>query len=203
MDSIKIEVVGNIAKVTQRPKRITAKTIGLKVEFSCDSQWDNLTKTAFFRAGNAQWKVENIDSSTTVPWEVLRSAGPQLLIGLYGENKSEAVAIPTVWASIGLIREGVNPDEGEQALLFLDTSDATMVAGVLLEGETGYARGEMVVGTLRKVHGEFTESGEHKAPEGCVYGSVFINILPTDADTFIIADDYGNEAVAMLVEEDS
>lgn len=50
MDGIKIEVTGNIARVIVRPARITAGTVGLPVEFSFDSQWDGLIKTAVFRA---------------------------------------------------------------------------------------------------------------------------------------------------------
>lgn len=203
MDSIKIEVVGNIARVTQRPKRITSGTIGLPVEFDCDSQWDNLKKTAVFRAGNEQWKVEDIGDSTIVPWEVLRVAGPQLFIGLYGVSKGDVEAIPTVWASIGVIRMGANPDECDPAKMFPDTEDATMEAGDLLEGQIGYAKGEKIVGTLRKVQGVFTGIGEYTPPEGCVYDSVYIDVLPSEFETFIIADEYGNEAVAVLVEEDS
>ena len=201
MDSIKIEVVGNIARVTEKPKRITSGTIGLPVEFDCDSQWDGLTKTAVFRAGNELRKVENIGDSTIVPWEVLRVAGPMLSIGLYGVSKGDIEAIPTVWANISAIRMGANPDECDPSKMFPDTQDATMEASDLLEGVTGYAKGEKIVGTLRKVHGVFTESGEHRAPEGSLYESIFINILPTDADRFIIADEYGNEAIAILVEE--
>lgn len=203
MDSIKIEVVGNVAKVTQRPKRITSGTVGLTVEFSCDKQWDNLTKTAVFRAGNEQWKMEDIGNSTTVPWEVLRAAGPQLFIGLYGKNEGDVVAIPTVWVGIGLIREGANPDECDPAKIFPDTLDGTIEDYDVLEGEIGYANGERVVGKLRKVRGVFTDVGEFVPPEGCVYDSVYIDVLPSEFDTFIIADEYGNEAVAVLVEEDS
>ena len=203
MDSIKIEVVGNIARVTEKPKRITSGTIGLPVKFNCDYQWTGLRKTAVFRAGNELRKVENIDDTTIVPWEVLREAGPMLSIGLYGLSKGDVEAIPTVWVNISAIREGANPDECDPAKMFPDTEDATMEAGDLLEGEIGYAKGEKIVGTLRKVQGVFNEGGEHRAPEGSLYESVFIDILPTDADRFIIADEYGNEAIAILVSEET
>ena len=48
---IKVQVTGNIATVTERPRRITSGTVGLPVEFTFDSQWDGLTKVVMFRAG--------------------------------------------------------------------------------------------------------------------------------------------------------
>ena len=60
MDGIKIEVTGNIARVIERPSRITAGTIGLPVEFALDSRWDGFTKTAVFAAGHMVYSVDDI-----------------------------------------------------------------------------------------------------------------------------------------------
>ena len=108
MDGIKIEVTGNVAKVVVRPSRLTAGTVGLPVEFSFDSQWEGLIKTAVFRAGNVSKNRENLVTKTTVPWEVLEKHGLALEIGVYGVNTDGTVAIPTIWANVGVIRDGVS-----------------------------------------------------------------------------------------------
>ena len=51
MNGIHIAVTGNMAKVTEKPGKITSGTVGLPVEFSFDSQWDDLRKIAVFQAG--------------------------------------------------------------------------------------------------------------------------------------------------------
>lgn len=84
MNGIKIEVIGNIARVTERPARITAGTVGLPVVFSFDSQWDNLSKTAVFRAGHVEKIRENLENETTVPWELL--ATPDEWLSIHRRN---------------------------------------------------------------------------------------------------------------------
>ena len=110
MDGIRLEVNGNIAKVIERPARITAGTVGLPVEFSFDSQWNGLSKTAVFRAGFVTKIVENLEEETTVPWEVLALPKAHLAIGVYGVNKEGSIAIPTIWCNVCAISAGANPD---------------------------------------------------------------------------------------------
>ena len=109
MDRIKIEVTGNIVSIIERPSRLTAGTRGLPVEFSFDSQWDGLVKTGVFRAGDVCKSVENMAAKAAVPWEVLEKSGIPLEIGVYGVNTDGTVAIATVWANIGIIRDAVSP----------------------------------------------------------------------------------------------
>ena len=110
MDKIKIDVTGNIARVIEKPTRITSGTVGLPVEFTFDSQWDGLTKIAVFRAGDIIKSVDLPGAETTVPWELLVSAGAWLSIGVYGVNADGSVAIPTTWANVRAINEGATPD---------------------------------------------------------------------------------------------
>lgn len=109
MEGIKIEVTGNIAKVVERPARITAGTVGLPVEFTFDSHWDGLDKTAVFHAGHECRVVERADEPIVVPWEVLERPGPWLSIGAYGVNKDGSVAIPTIWANVCAISVSAHP----------------------------------------------------------------------------------------------
>lgn len=110
MDGIKIEVIGNIARVTDRPPMITSGTVGLPVSFTFDSQWDGLSKTAVFRVGHSKKVVEKPESEAIVPWELLRKPGVWLHIGVYGINADGTVAIPTTWANVCVIQKGVSPD---------------------------------------------------------------------------------------------
>ena len=110
MDKIKIEVTGNIAKVIEKPSRITSGTVGLPVEFTFDSQWDGLRKMAAFQAGARDSLVDNITNETTVPWEVLETPGMRLCIGVYGVNEDGTIAISTIWVPVGIIQPGANPN---------------------------------------------------------------------------------------------
>ena len=109
MESIKIEVNGNIAKVVGKPAVITAGTVGLPVEFTYDSDWDGLRKTASFKACTEHRSVDNIGNETTVPWEVLQKPGARLYVSVHGENEDCSIVIPTAWVSVCLIKPGADP----------------------------------------------------------------------------------------------
>ena len=109
MDGIKIEVTGNIARVIEKPQRIVAGTVGLPVEFTFDSRWDGLIKTALFSDGAKVIQVKESESMDTVPWEVLKHHGRWLMIGVYGENADGTEAVPTIWANVSVINPGAYP----------------------------------------------------------------------------------------------
>lgn len=110
MEPIKVAVTGNIARVTEKPSRITSGTVGLPIEFTFDSQWDGLRKVAVFRAGKICKVVDNPEAGTTVPWELLVKPDMNLCVGVYGTNADGTIVIPTSWANISVIQVGVNPD---------------------------------------------------------------------------------------------
>lgn len=110
MDIIKIEVKGNIIKITHRPRKVTSGTVGLKAQFSFDSAWDGLSKTAIFRACTEKRVLTCIDSEVTVPWEVLKEPDVWLSVGVYGTNAEGTIVIPTIWANAFLIVEGTTTD---------------------------------------------------------------------------------------------
>lgn len=111
MDGIKIEVTGNIARVIEKPARITSGTVGLPIEFTFDNQWLNLTKVAMFRAGHITKTVSDPEGATTVPWEVLTRPNVWLSVGAYGVNRDGTVVIPTIWANVCPIQVGVTPED--------------------------------------------------------------------------------------------
>ena len=110
MDGIKIDVTGNIARVTERPARITSGTVGLPIEFAFDEQWEGLDKTAVFRGSGTTKIVETLGSETIVPWEVLKKPNTYLQVGVYGTNSDGTVVIATIWANVHGICKGVDPD---------------------------------------------------------------------------------------------
>ncbi len=110
MDSIKVEVTGNIARVTDKPAVITSGTVGLQAEFTFDSEWEGLRKTAIFAACDEKRAVDNIESEVTVPWEVLQKPGVWLTVGVYGENDDGTTVIPTVWANVCVIKPGATTE---------------------------------------------------------------------------------------------
>ena len=112
MQGIKIEVTGNIARVIEKPSRITSGTVGLPIEFTFDSQWDGLRKKALFRSGHIIKEVNNLETGITVPWEVLARPKVWLSVGVYGVNEDGTVAIPTIWANVLVINTGV-PSGGD------------------------------------------------------------------------------------------
>lgn len=112
-DVIRVDVIGNIARVVEKPAVITTGTVGLAVEFTFDSDWEGLSKTVNFKACDANRSLFNIGTSTTVPWEVLQKPDTRLYISVTGKNDSGIPVINTIWASVGLIRYGASTD-GEQ-----------------------------------------------------------------------------------------
>lgn len=110
MEAIKIEVTGNIARVIEKPVRITSGTVGLPVEFTFDSQWDGLSKIAVFQAGYVRKDMVVVDDATVVPMENMVKPNVRLNIGVYGVNEDGSVAIPTIWANAGQIRDGAVPN---------------------------------------------------------------------------------------------
>ena len=109
MDGIKIDVIGNVAKVIKKPSRITSGTVGLPIEYTFDEQWDGLAKVAVFRGGEIE-KTVGLVADLSVPWEVLRVPGVWLSVGVYGANEDGSVAIPTIWANVLPISVGVDPE---------------------------------------------------------------------------------------------
>lgn len=109
MTNIELKVNGASAKANASGL-LTSGMIGVTVSIEYDSSWENLKKTAFFRAGNITRKRDNVEYSTTIPWEVMRNHGKTLQIGIEGRNQAGDLVIPTVWASAGKILQGANAD---------------------------------------------------------------------------------------------
>ena len=83
-------------------------------QFQFDNAWEGLEKTAVFWAGEET--ISTLLDETglcIIPWEVLQDARRTLYAGVYG-TKNGDVVLPTIWASCGEIKEGVNPGTSTQ-----------------------------------------------------------------------------------------
>lgn len=122
---------------------------GVSFEFSED--WTGLNKTAVFQAGCASREVLlGSSGACVVPWEVLRVPGYQLKAGVYGKQGGDVV-LPTVWADLGVILEGVpaggspppSPELWEQELARKGDG-----LGYTEEGELGLYSGDKLLSAV-------------------------------------------------------
>lgn len=104
----KIQVSGAIAHTLYK-KVIPAGIIGAQVEFEyADDIWKGLHKTVVFH-GAVTKDVVTDANIVTMPPEVAEKPRSLLIVGVYGVDAEGNLAIPTVWADLGIARESANP----------------------------------------------------------------------------------------------
>lgn len=83
-------------------------------QFQFDDSWSGLERTAVFQSGDDKVSVL-LDGTNQcqIPWEVLENPRRTLEAGVYG-TKDGNVVLPTIWASLGTIKEGVSLGETSQ-----------------------------------------------------------------------------------------
>lgn len=97
---------------------LTSGMVGKEVRLILDESWNNLTKTAVFRAGEVTRVVLNPGDTVVIPSEVLEQPFGKLSVGIYGTNDQGDLVIPTIMAEGPIIRYGADPivDETAKAL---------------------------------------------------------------------------------------
>lgn len=104
----KIQVTGVCATAAER-KLITAGIIGAQVQFDYASDpWDGLHKTVVFR-GAVTKDVITDDPIVTIPAETVATPNTALRVGVYGVDADGNIAIPTLWADLGNVRDAADP----------------------------------------------------------------------------------------------
>lgn len=93
---------------------ITTGSAGIQVQFGFSEDWDDLSKFAVFRNG------EDPDTGVTVALDANNKVAlpaqncaaeyvdEAVFCGVYGTDGLGTVIIPTIWVSIGVLREGVS-----------------------------------------------------------------------------------------------
>lgn len=98
-----------LATVTEN-EILTSGMINAKIKFEFSEDWyPALSKTAIFTAGDVTKVVLDsywTDNVCSIPQECLEKSDEILMVGIYGADNANVVAIPTVWATVGKIRKG-------------------------------------------------------------------------------------------------
>lgn len=95
----------------QQEEPVTSGSVNVyRVRFEFSEDWEGLSRTAVFRAGELSVPVLlGKDGECSIPWEVLTAPGKRLEAGVYGASGGEMV-LPTIWADLGYIQTGAAPD---------------------------------------------------------------------------------------------
>lgn len=101
----------NKLTVRQREPTTSGSVNVYRARFGFSPDWQGLTTKAVFRAGK-ETRTVLLDSGgeCVVPWEVLAVHGIPLMAGVFGTL--DETVLPSAWASLGTILEGV-PTDGE------------------------------------------------------------------------------------------
>ena len=98
-----------LATVTEN-EILTSGMINAKIKFEFSEDWyPALSKTAIFTAGDVTKVVLDSyweNNVCSIPQECLAKSDEILMVGIYGADNANVVAIPTVWATVGKIRKG-------------------------------------------------------------------------------------------------
>ena len=83
--------------------------IGAQVQIDYNDEiWGSLHKTVVFR-GVVTKDVITDAEVVTIPAEVVAKYGVVLRVGVYGVDADGNLAIPTIWADLGIVRDAANP----------------------------------------------------------------------------------------------
>ena len=89
---------------------LTTGSVGVPCKVELSDDFDDLASVICFRAGDSAFDVPS-DDEVIVPHECLVEVGDTLQIGVYASLPDGTIVVPTVWANVGEIREGVEPSE--------------------------------------------------------------------------------------------
>ena len=172
--------VSGVEAVAVDVKKVTAGLTGAEVVMEyTDPLWNGLTKKVIFDGAETVSAVE-IDNRVIIPVEALRQEGVLLRVGVYGVSSDEELAIPTIWAEIGIVLPAVpgkSVGPGSQAtaewaqilamigdLRNLTTEDKKNLVAAINEADTINQR-EMQA-AIDKALAKAKESGEFDGPKG-------------------------------------
>ena len=101
-----------VSKTNVKVKDLTPVTVGLvgaSVWVVFDSSWDGYDKT--FVWSGCDTVITDTTASGIIPAEVVAHTKSELKFGVYGIEDGKVT--PTIWANLGFIRPGADPDGDE------------------------------------------------------------------------------------------
>lgn len=111
MDELEIATVRVTGVHAQTVRRlpIPAGIVGAQVRILYDDpMWAGMHKTVVFKGAVTKDVITDADT-VTIPAEVVARPGVLLMVGIYGVDCDGNLAIPTLWADLGTIRDGADP----------------------------------------------------------------------------------------------
>ena len=99
--------VNGVTAVASMLKKIPKGIIGATIQLTFGDDWEGLSKTAVFK-GAVTKDVLIEGDIVTIPAECVEMSGHRLKVGFYGVADG-TLAIPTIWADLGLIRDAADP----------------------------------------------------------------------------------------------
>ena len=90
-------------------RKIPVGIIGARVTFKFDDPlWEGLSKTVVF-SGAVDKDVPLEGGSVVIPPEVVAQKDIRVKVGVYGTDSQKDLAIPTLWANLGTVRDAADP----------------------------------------------------------------------------------------------
>ena len=176
-----ITLTANRRKATvTETETITTGSAGIPVRLDLSSDFDGLAVTVCFKAGERHADRVWTGGTVNVPEKCLRRPGVPLEVGVYAARADGTVVIPTMLASAGTIRQGVEPsgvDPGEP--------DPSWIAQVQQMAQDAQAVAEEMAAYLDTV-----EDGRVTSLDGTQLSAGAIEVLGTPAYVADVAE-YG------------
>ena len=88
---------------------ITTGSVGIPVEVALNADFDGLQAILVFACGDVSVDVALLGQDVTVPPQLVTERGKLLTMGVYATRPDGTIVIPTVWAEVGIVREGTQP----------------------------------------------------------------------------------------------
>lgn len=103
--------VSRVCADAVKREKLTSGMQGTEVSFFFSADWDGLVKTAVFEGSGQSVDVLLTGASCEIPPAALKKYGGMLRVGVYGVSADGTTIIPTVYADLGIIRRGADPQK--------------------------------------------------------------------------------------------
>lgn len=103
--------VSRVCADAVKREKLTSGMQGVEVSFYFSTDWDGLVKTAVFEGSGESVDLLLTGASCEIPPEALKKYGGMLRVGVYGVSADGTTVIPTVYADLGIIRRGADPQK--------------------------------------------------------------------------------------------